>query len=525
MDCFDLIVIGSGPGATFAAYGARGRRVLVLDVGHGVRSDPGLKGNLYEVRRRTPDMFSSLVGERFESLHNLHNRTISLKLKSPGMSYIVRDWNRLSPIVSESFAGVLSLAKGGLANGWGAGVYRYTDRDLTGFPIPAKQLSPCYDELTRHIGVSGANDDLEPWFVHDDALQPPVRLSGFFAELLEKYERNRTLFQRERVAIGRPRLAVLTEPHNGRAAYAYDNLEFFQPHNPAIYSPAYTVDEMIRDGAIEYCSGRLVLRYQEIEDGVEVTARNIETGQDETFRGRKLCIGAGAINTARIVLESNLDYETRLPILDNPMACIPFFRLSRIGMPMSVNDTSIAQLNLIATDPEWNEPVQATIYGTAGPLRSDFICSLPLSLRANMAWTKYLAPAMGLIMLFYPRDPGPQSYLRLRPSGDLEIQFAPEPPHDIERRLIRLLRKIGYLSHPALMERPGLGAGIHYAGSLPMRAAPGRYETDPHGRLAGTKNVYIVDGACFSRLPAKNLTFTIMANAMRIGRRIASQLG
>jgi hypothetical protein len=58
-----------------------------------------------------------------------------------------------------------------------------------------------------------------------------------------------------------------------------------------------------------------------------------------------------------------------------------------------------------------------------------------------------------------------------------------------------------------------------------MRANPGRYETNAEGLLAGTQGVYIVDGTCFSRLPAKNLTFTIMANALRIGRRVGSGAG
>ena len=34
MDSFDIAVVGSGPGAAFAAYGARGRRILMLDGSH-----------------------------------------------------------------------------------------------------------------------------------------------------------------------------------------------------------------------------------------------------------------------------------------------------------------------------------------------------------------------------------------------------------------------------------------------------------------------------------------------------------
>jgi choline dehydrogenase-like flavoprotein len=54
-----------------------------------------------------------------------------------------------------------------------------------------------------------------------------------------------------------------------------------------------------------------------------------------------------------------------------------------------------------------------------------------------------------------------------------------------------------------------------------MSRRPGRYQTDASGLLEGTKRVYVVDGACFPKLPAKNLTFTIMANALRIGRALA----
>jgi len=523
MDCFDIIVVGSGPGGTFAAYGARGRRVVVLDVGYDAPQSPELSGNVYALRRRSADLFPALIGERFESLHNLFGRPLSLKLKSPYMSYIVRGADQLAPIASPAFQGAISLAKGGLANAWGAGVYRFTDADLAGFPIRAADLAPHFDTLTAHIGVSGANDDLEPYFVRDPNLQPPLRLSRFFAEMMDRYARMRPLFSRERVFLGRPRLAVLTQPKYGRAAYGYENLEFFKPHHPAIYTPAYTIDEMIRTGDIDYRGKRLVLRYREYQDRVEVDARNLETGVEETWQGRALCLGAGAINTARIVLESNRDYQARLPILDNGMACIPFFRLSHVGRALPLNDTSLAQLNLVVEDEEFGEPLQASLYGATGPLRSDVLFSLPLAFRANLAWTKYLAPAMGLMMLFYPGRSS-ENYLRLRPSGELEIHFTPEPPHAIEGRLVRLLRKMGYVTHPALIQRPGMGAGLHYAGPLPMRPAPVRYQTDAEGRLYGGKRVYIVDGACFPRLPSKNLTFTIMANALRIGVGVAGRL-
>ncbi len=525
MDCYDVIVVGSGPGATFAAYGLRGKRVLVLDVGFDAPPGPGLNGNLYELRRTHRDLFSSLIGEEFESLHNLHQRPISLKLKAPLMNFVVQDWQRLSPVVSKTFEGVVSLAKGGLATAWGAGVYRFTEEDLQGFPISAADLRPHYDALTQHIGVSGANDDLERYFGHDDALLPPMRLSALFTDLLSRYTRRRAHFETAGFVLGRPRLAVLTQPWQGRRAYEYDNLEFFQAHDPAIYTPAYTLDEMRSAGEIEYLDQRLVHRYVEQDKCVEVHAFNLRENKKESWCAHKLCIGAGALNTARIVLESHRDYDTRLPLLDNPITCFPFLSASRIGAALPIHESSLAQLNLIAKDAEHGETLQGTLYGTTGPLRSDVLFTLPLSLRANLALLKYVAPAAGLLMLFYPGIQSSGSYVRLRESGPLEIEFAAAPARpSMEKRIVKMLRTLGYLSHHWLIQRPGMGQGLHYAGTLPMRVNPQRYETDADGLLSGTRNVHIVDGACFSRLPAKNLTFTIMANALRIGTRLARDL-
>jgi choline dehydrogenase-like flavoprotein len=523
MDCFDAIVVGSGPGAAFAAYGLKGKRVLVLDVGFDA-PPPALQGNIYELRRANADLFSELIGEEYQSLHNLHQRPMSLKLKAPQVGYIVKGWRELTPILSRTFEGVLSLAKGGLANGWGAGVYRFTDQDLRGYPICARALQPYYDEITRQIGVSGANDDLAPYFGHDEDLMPPLRMAALFEELYAGYCRSRSAFERQRVFLGRTRLAVLTESRIGREPYRYDNLEFFETRNPAIYTPAYTIDELRSCGAITYLDGRLVMRFEEQSDRILVHARNLHDDKEETYCGRKLCLGAGAINTARIVLASGRDFHSRLPLLDNPMACLPFFSPRRLGSALPIHDSSLGQLNLVAEDLEKNETLQATFYGATGPLRSDILFSLPLSFQANLALVKYAAPAMGLMMLFYPGlENG--GYVRLRESGELEIEFQESPSYPaVEQRLIRLLRGIGYWTHPALLQRTAMGQGLHYAATLPMRVEPRQYQTNPQGLLFGARHVHIVDGACLSRLPAKNLTFTIMANALRITRQLARDL-
>jgi choline dehydrogenase-like flavoprotein len=511
-----------------AARALQGGRILVLDVGRQPAAPHKFHGNLYDERRRQSDLFDFLIGEKFESLHNIHSGPISLKLKSPLMKYVVEDAESLSPVVSRNFKAVMSFAAGGFANAWGAGVYRFTPRDLDGFPVSRAELDPFYDELTHHIGVSGANDDLVTWFGHERDLQPPVELSRFAADFLAGYQRRRSLFAGMGVSIGRTRLAVLTEEHRGRQPYGYGNLEFFQPHDPAIYNPAYTLRELIDGNRICYEPEHLALRYEEVEEtgqSVRVMAKNLATGAEETFEGRALILAAGALNSAKLVLESNRDCETRLPLLDNPMTCLPFFRLSRVGQQLDSRDSSMGQLNLIH---EYSDAVlQGSIYGGAGPLRSDILFELPLSITANLSLLRRLAVATGMLMMFYPAHPHPENYLRLTPEGQLELNYgepaAGGPPRGAaEKTLIPAFRKIGFYTAAALCQYPPMGSGLHYAGTLPMRESPDRYQLYPDGRLHGTRRVYVADGACFPRLPAKNLTFTIMANAMRIASRVSS---
>jgi len=517
---FDYLIVGSGPAGTAAAYGLQNTKCLVLDVGHQPAIDPGLAGNLFDLRKVSPDLFEPLIGSRFESLHNLHHPHMSLKLKAPAMRYVVQDWQQLAPHRSERFDLTLSFAKGGLANAWGAGVYRFTSNDLRHFPLPPGGLDSYYDELTDLMGIAGEEDDLARFMTPSRNLLPPLRLSRFFAEMLHRYEGSREAMHKNGVFLGRSRLAVLTKAHRGRPEYGYENLEFFRSYNPSVYNPVFTLNELITANSVEYRSGYLVESFEEHPEHSVVTARHLATGRLESFPTRFVILAAGAVSTARIVLQSARDYQTALPIMDNMMTCIPLVRPSRIGSARDPFDSSLGQLNLIYSGDLSPEPLQATLYGTAGPLRSDVILEFPLSVRANLTCARYLSPAIGLLMLFYPDAITPANRLKLGADGVLEITYKEKARGAVERELIRVFRRLGYYSSYKICQFPRIGAGLHYAGCLPMRANPGRYETGADGRLSGTSRVYVVDGAIFPQLPAKNLTFTIMANALRVARRL-----
>ena len=231
--------------------------------------------------------------------------------------------------------------------------------------------------------------------------------------------------------------------------------------------------------------------------------------------GRRLLIGAGAINTTKLVLTSLQGYQSKLRLLDNPLSLIPFVSLSMLGSPLEKNDGAYPQATVIFQHEE--DVYQGSFYGTSGPLRTDLVCDFPFSLKSSLLASKILTPAMGLLMLYYPGKPKYAATISLKETGELSIEgdsFLVEK--NVERKIIKLFRSLGLFTSSYLVKNLSLGSGIHYAGTLPMKENPGPFETDSFGKVYSCNRVFVIDSACFPSLPAKNLTLTIMANAMRI---------
>ena len=529
MTSAEIIIVGAGPSGTFAAYQLRGREPLVLDVGYRAQ-ESALDGNFYELRKTSsaggPDLFAELIGPGFESLHNVFHASLGPRLKGPRMRFVTRGAAELSPVVAQNFDALMSFAAGGMANAWGAGLYRFTADDLAGYPISVLDLEPYYDAITAKVGISGADDDLSRFFGSARGLLPPVALGASGRAVLRRYTQRRKSLNRRGLYIGLPRLAVLTRDHDGRRAYRYDTLECFRPNDPAVYTPTYTLDELVRRGEILYERGVLVERYTESSAGISVLARSCATGERRTFHCRRLILAAGALNTAKIVLRSNDDHVTRLPLLDSNRSSIPLVDPWGIGGALDRSVYSAAMLRAVYAGEHGPGLTHMAVYASVGTLCSDYLFDFPFSARGNIAAAKYLTPALLLVQLSYPDAPTLTNHVRLLPDDRLELRYTSKPASPLESRVLGLFRELGYLGALGLCRRLTPGNSCRYAGALPMTTTPvGPYQTGRDGLLSRTHGVYVADAANFTVLPSNSHSFTMMANAMRIADHVGRTLG
>ena len=116
--------------------------------------------------------------------------------------------------------------------------------------------------------------------------------------------------------------------------------------------------------------------------------------------------------------------------------------------------------------------------------------------------------------------------LQRQPDGPdlLRLEARPEHAAEADATLQRLIRKLAanrrwLRARPLgpLLSRPEPGHGFHVGGTFPMSSHPTGFASDTLGRPAGLTRVHAVDSSVLPSIPATTITFSVMANAHRIG--------
>jgi len=133
---------------------------------------------------------------------------------------------------------------------------------------------------------------------------------------------------------------------------------------------------------------------------------------------------------------------------------------------------------------------------------------------------------MGVVNLSFYDHRRSENYITLSPLPEswrtkLAINYLPEPSQhqmilNAVKRLRGALRELGSIVIPGTVLIRPIGASVHYTGTLPMSEKSGPLSTSKYCQSYDFENLYLVDGSTIPFLPAKNITLTLMANALRI---------
>ena len=535
-DPVECIVVGSGCSGAIAAGTLvdAGVRVTMLDVGHQderyARAIPAR--DFVSIRREESGQHRYLIGDEAEGV--VFGEVAEGEHITPPRRHIMRDVDRLIPLASETFRPFESLGYGGLGIGWGLGCWEYSHAELRAVGLDPAAMRDAYQHVGDRIGISGVRDDAAAYTVGDlRNLEPPTQMDRNHRLLLRGYERRRATLRRRGFVLGRAPLALLTEDRPGRGRYAYRDMDFYSDADRSAWRPWIAVDELRERDALRYVGGQLVRRFSERDGYVEVEALDVETGAARTYRARRLVLASSALGTARIVLRSLGDRAGQVPLLCNAYAYIPCLQPGLVGHEVEAPKLGFSQLSLFHdADGAHRDVAMASLYSYQSLMLFRIVKQAPIDLADARVLMRWLMSGFLLMGLHQP-DPGSAARRlwlgpdRASPTGDrLEARFAfsadERRAHQRRRRrFIAAMRSMG--AYALRTVDPGPGGSIHYAGTLPFADREQPLALDRTGRVHGTERVYVADGSGFRYLPAKGLTFSVMANAHLVARHAAGR--
>lgn len=541
-----IVIVGSGPSAVHFALTVlrQSHDVTMLDVGYEKPAAIAPQASLAGLKSELSDPAEYFLGRNFEGvlLPGAKGEYYGIP---PSKEYVFRTPAGGFSLASQGFAPLFSFAQGGLAQAWTAGCYPFNDAELEDFPFSYAQLGPCYDEVARRIGVTGAPDDLARFFPLHAHLMEPLRLDRHSALLLEQYEKHKPRLNSMGCYVGRTRVATLSRDLGSRKACDYRGRCLWGCPTDSLYTPALTLAECRSFPNFRYAGGLRVthFRFDTVGRVTRVIAEPAAGGEPQGFDVGKLVLAAGALSSTRIFLESIYrDSGERVKLgglMDNRQILVPFVNLRLLGKSY---DPQSYQYHLLGMGVEMGS-AKEYVHGQITTLKTGMVHpimqNLPCDLRTAGFLVRNLHAALGIVNVNHHDTPRPENYVTLEtatPGGTgaqsgaadgaparLAIHYAPpESEAAFLRRSVgtvkKALRRLGCMVPPGMAHVRPMGASAHYAGTLAMSREKKAYTTSEYGQSREFENLYVADGATFPFLPAKNITFTLMANAVRIAQ-------
>jgi choline dehydrogenase-like flavoprotein len=509
----------------------KGYQVLLLDVGR-EKPHPMKPGDTFnDLKKNLADPVRYFLGENFEAV--VYPGSIGEYYGFPPNKNYIFDKLDNFAWTATRFAPLFSFARGGLAETWTGGVYPLNAEELKDFPCDYSEFSPYYDEVSRRIGISGAEDDLVRFYPLHKHLLDPLRLDKQSAILLEAYQRHKHyLNQKLHCYLGRSRVATLTRDLDGRKACSYTGRCLWGCPSDAFYTPSITLRECLSFHNFTYLPNVYVHYFKINRYGriASMVVESLSSNKREEIRADTFILAAGTLSSAKILLESirreNGSNIKLTGLMDNRQVLIPFINLNMIGCRYEAESYQYHQLAMGIVGEEPGEYYHALLTTLKTALVHPIVQNIPLDLRTALNIFRNVRAGLGVLNLNFADCRRESNYVTLQGdehSGDARLQINYLPPENeslILKRTVKTVKKalwkLGCIVPPFMMHVRPMGASVHYAGTVPMSKHPAPLTTSKYGQSHDFENLYFVDGSTFPVLPAKNLTFSLMANATRI---------
>jgi choline dehydrogenase-like flavoprotein len=532
-----IVIVGSGPSGVHSALSVlrKGYPVTMVDVGYAKLAPINIQDTFAALKENLSDPVEYFLGQNYEGvlLPELKKEYYGIP---PSKDYVFHQPRGFS-FQAAGFQPLFSFARGGLAEVWTAGCYPFNDAELADFPFNFPEIAPHYGEVARRIGITGCQDDLTQFFPWHDHLLEPLDLDEHSARLLAEYTRHRDhLNSRLGCFFGRTRVATLSRDQNGRKKCSYLGRCLWGCPTDSLYTPSLTLAECRQYPNFTYLPALRASHFR-FTAGNRITgivAEPAQGGETVEIPADKLVLAAGALCSSKIFLDSLFKDSGAIPelrgLMDNRQVLVPFVNLHLIGRQYKRESYQYHQLGIGLKGESPKEYVHGLVTTLKTALLHPIIENLPCDLRTGIFLVRNLRCGLGIINVNFHDTRRDGNFLTLdvdQSTGRSRLVIHYEHTSGQKaaidhalRTIKRALWRLGCVVPPGMVHIRPMGASAHYAGTLPMSAEKRPFTTSKYCQSHDFENLYLADGATFPFLPAKNITFTLMANAVRIAESV-----
>lgn len=519
-----VAVIGSGIAAISAARSLieRGIKPVILDAG-GVLDD-NRKRIVLNLSSLEPDQWNEKEREFIASNPTVHGRN-SLPMKLAfGSDYFYGKSTSLAPVETDGVMPPFSYAKGGFSVGWGATVLPPDDCDLKSWPIRRTHLADHFKKILNRFPYSACDDQLSEHFPVYSESAVPLNLTIGNTQILKELSRSNR-YSSEDLSFGQSRLLVQAENIGTQNGCKYCGYCMSGCPYGCIYKSTNELDEMISAGLVEYVSGVLVYSLKEKNDKVIVSYFDKDK-KEKSLVFDRVFLGAGAVGSTRIVMQSKQLYETKVRLLSTVGFVAPMLKFKSIPLDWpSVNTqpgiflefkvrelsdhwvhTQLSTPNEMVFDMLGIDPMARGFVQTIKKKIAQHLVIANSNLHSDHANAYFLSVrrerANGIDMLISEREENINTNIAIKKAIN---------------KLSSVCREFGCYTLTPYIQDSIKSGGFHVGGSLPMRHKPEK-ETDTNllGNPKGWKRIHVVDSSVFPSLPGTTIGLLAMANAARI---------
>ena len=525
-----VVVVGSGLGAVGAlkAIIKAGVKPLVIDVGR--QLDPERQKIKLRMSTIQPKNWSDDDVKRLASNFTADSKSTIPKKLVLGSDYFYSSDNS-EAVKLESFSRSspsYSLAMGGFSAGWGAAFLPPAESDIRDWPVSYGKILEHMRESVQNISCSEPTDELSDYFPSlKNNPNDVLNLSKGQSKLL------RTLRGAARPSLdapeifGQARIMTRNKDIGDLKGCSYCGYCSAGCVYDAIYKAELEINQMQLAQQIDYLGGWKVVTVTESGSTVKVSMVNELSGEEKIIETDRLFLAAGAVNSTRIMLQSQNMLGFEVSIKQTGGFLQPF--VSAVHYPVAwPNQNTQSNVFLEFKERKLSDRwvhVQISQPNELAMSKLGLNHSTVNSVRGKLA--RLVSGNLLVAIVNTHSDHGSRYVVRI---GDHSVDGVAQlestqilHPNQklvvkvLNSRLKKIFRRKGAVALGFARQDSFASVGYHFGSSFPMSANPKLpTDTDNLGRPFGWQNVHIVDTSVLPSIPGTSIGLLTMANANRI---------